>query len=74
MCHVSLRFSALNVLASEIYQPLVVGIQIARFEFLKVTNWTFKGRLKTLPMDDGEQRLSNRRKSRKVLCANCMSW
>lgn len=69
MCHVSSRFSTLNVLASEIYQPLVVGIQIARFEFLKVTNWTFKGRLKTLPMDGGEQRLSNQSKIQKgALC------
>lgn len=72
--HLSLRSSALKVLASEIYQHLVVGIQIARFgfwigNFIKVTNWTFKARLKSLPMDGGEQSLGNQSKTQKgALC------
>lgn len=72
--HPSLRFSALKVLASENYQHLVVGNQIARFGFwignvIKIPNWTFKTEPKSLPMDGGEQRLGNQSKIQKgALC------
>lgn len=72
--HQSLCSSSLKVLVSEIDPHLVVGIQCARFGFcignsIKITQWTFNAPLKSLPMDGGEQCLSNQSKIQKgALC------